>query len=43
MLERKIIKGNKSKIILGTNIPVNINGIKIFTFKFLKTLFLQIN
>ena len=36
ILDRKMIKGNKSKIMLGTKIPVNINGKNILTSKFLK-------
>ena len=36
MLEIKIIKGRIEIIILGIIILVKINGVKIFTFKFLK-------
>ena len=43
ILDKKMIKGKILIIILGIKILVSISGMKMLTFIFLKTLFLQIN
>ena len=43
MLDKKIIKGKYFIIILGINILVSINGVRMLTFIFLKIQFPQTN